>query len=65
MWVCISLEHDEYSGTKIIGLLKFLVFAFTAPPFSMGETLHIAYKKYKIKRKFIFFINTKYILSLS
>ena len=32
-------------------LLKFFVFAFSAPPFSVGETLHVAYKKYKIKGK--------------
>ena len=30
----------------------------------MGETLHIAYKRYKIKRKFTFFgVNTKNISS--
>ena len=29
-------------------------FAFSAPAFSVGETLHVAYKKYKIKRKFTF-----------
>ena len=47
----------------ILGLLKTLVVVFSAPPFSVGETLHVAYKKYKIKRKFTFFVNfsTKYI----
>ena len=34
-------------------LLKFFIFAFSAPLFSMGETLHVAYKKYKIKREFL------------
>ena len=43
-----KLECDEYFGTKII-----LFFAFSAPPFSVGETLHVAYKKYKIKRKYL------------
>ena len=37
------------------GLLKFFGLAFSAPPFSVGETLHVAYKKYKINRKFTFF----------
>ena len=31
--------------------------------FTVGETLHVAYKKYKIKRKFTFTVNTKYISS--
>ena len=40
------------------------VFCILASPFSVGETLHVAYKKYKIKRKFTFFsANTKYIAS--
>ena len=47
-----------------LGLLKYFVFAFSTPPFSVGETLHVAYKKYKIKRKFTFFlVNTKYLSS--
>ena len=32
-----------------------IFFAFSAPLFSVGETLHVTYKKYKIKRKFTFF----------
>ena len=46
-----------------MGLLKIFVFAFSAPPFSVGETLHVAYKKYNIKRKFAFMVNAKYISS--
>ena len=37
-----------------LGLLKFFVFAFSAPPFSVRERLHVAYTKYEIKRKFTF-----------
>ena len=49
---------------NILGLLKFFVFALSAPPFSVAETLHVAYKKYKIKRKFTFFIpNISYLVS--
>ena len=45
-------------------MLKNFVFAFPAPPFSVGETLHLAYKKYKIlKENLLFFINTKHISS--
>ena len=45
--------------SKLFGLLKFFIFAFSAPPFSVGETLHAAYKKYKIKRFFFFFFCTR------
>ena len=48
---------------ELFGFAKFFVFAFSAPTFSVGETLHVAYKKHKIKRKFTFFVNTKYIQS--
>ena len=49
---------------KLFGFAKKIVFAFSAPPFELGETLHVAYKKYKIKSKFTFFsVNTKYISS--
>ena len=49
------LEHNEYFGTKIcLGFLKHFVFAFSAPTFSIGETLHVAYNKYKIN-KILFF----------
>ena len=40
---------------KLSGFVKNFVFAFSAPPISVGETLHVAYKNYKIKRKFTFF----------
>ena len=49
---------------KLFGIDKKIVFALSAPPFSVGETLHVAYQRYKIKRKFTFFsVNTKNILS--
>ena len=40
---------------KLFGFAKIFRFAFSVPPFSVSETLHVAYKKYKIKRKFTFF----------
>ena len=41
----IKLERGEYFGTKnYLGLLKYFVFTHAAPPFSVGETLHVAYK---------------------
>ena len=43
-----------------LGLLKNFGFAFSAPPFSVTEPLHVAYKKYKIKRKITFLANTKH-----
>ena len=37
---------------------------FSAPPYSDGETLHVAYEKYEIKRKLTFFsVNAKHISS--
>ena len=49
---------------KLFGFAKMFRFAFSTPPFSVREILHVAYKKYKIKSKFTFFsINTKYISS--
>ena len=49
--------------TNILVPKLFVVFAFSAPPFSVGETLHVAYKS-MIKRKFTFFSeNTKFISS--
>ena len=38
-----------------LGLLIFFVFAFSAPPFSVGGTLHVAYKSIKGKENSIFF----------
>ena len=46
-----------------LGSLKYFVFVFSAAPFSVGETLHVGYKKYEIKRKFTFLVNTKNISS--
>ena len=45
-----------------LGLLKFSVFAFSTPPFSVGETLRVAFKRYK---NTLFSVNTctKHILS--
>ena len=40
---------------NFLGFAKILVFAISAPPFSVSETLHVVYKKHKIKRKFTFF----------
>ena len=39
--VCVFLDQNY------LGLLKIFVFAFSAPPFSVGETLHVAYKSIK------------------
>ena len=66
MWICIFLVRSWqiFWCQNYLGLLKKFVFAFSAPPFSVDETLHVAYKKYKIKRKLTFFsVNTKYISS--
>ena len=41
----IKIERGDYLGTKnYSGLLNYFVFAFSVPPFSVGETLHLAYK---------------------
>ena len=57
MWACIFLVRtwQIFCYQHYLDLLNIFIFAFSAPPFSVGETLHIAYKKYKIKRKFTFF----------
>ena len=39
---------------KFFGFAKKIRFGFSAPPFSVGETFHVAFKKYQIKRKFTF-----------
>ena len=39
---------------KLFGIAKNFDFAFTAPSSSVGETLHVAYKKNKIKKKYFF-----------
>ena len=53
----------NWDVTNILVPKLFVVFAFSAPPFSVGETLHVAYKGI-IKRKFTFFSeNTKFISS--
>ena len=42
--------------SKLFGFAKmFSFFSFSAPPFSGGEKLHVAYKKYKIIEIFTFF----------
>ena len=50
-----------------MGLLLFFFFAFSAPPFSVGEILHVhvAYKKYELKKRILtfFYVNIKYISS--
>ena len=50
---------------KLFVLARIFVFAILAPLFSVGETLHIAYKKYKIKENLLFFfsVNIQYISS--
>ena len=37
-----------------LGLLKSFIFAFSAPPFLVAETLHVTYEKYKIKENLLF-----------
>ena len=48
---------------KLFGLAKILLFTFSAPLLSVGETLHVAYKKYKKKRIYFFSANTNYTSS--
>ena len=43
------LERDEYFGI----MLK-IRFAFSAPPFTAGEILHVAYKNIKEKKIYFF-----------
>ena len=63
VWVCIFLVRTWriFWYQNYLGLLKIFVFAFSVPPFSMHETLHVIYKKYEIKNKCL--VNTKYISS--
>ena len=50
-----QLERDEYFGSKIFGFAIFSNLHFQhQSSSSVGETLHVAYKKYKIK-KILFF----------
>ena len=51
----LSENETNILVPNYLGLLKFFVFPFSAPPFSVVETLHVAYKKYKIKRTFTLF----------
>ena len=47
---------------QFTSILFYLHFCFLL--FSVGETLHVAYKKYKIKRNLLFWgVNTKHISS--
>ena len=49
---------------KLFGFAKKISFRIFNTSFFSGETLHVAYRKYKIKRKFAFFlVNTKYVSS--
>ena len=41
--------------TNILGLLNFVVFAFSAPSFSVGEILHVVYKSIKLKENLLLF----------
>ena len=65
MWVCIFFVRtwQLFLYQNYFGLLFYFRFCILAPPFSMGETLHVVYKKYKIKRKIHFSVNTKYYTS--
>ena len=40
---------------KLFGFAQNFVFVFSAPPFSVGETLHVAYKNIKEKENLPFF----------
>ena len=47
---------------KLFGFAKIIRFCIFSTDFFSDETLHVAYKKNKIKKKFYFFsVNTKYI----
>ena len=59
----LLLNHWAVIVPKLFGFAKIFVFAFSAPPSQVGETLHVAYNKYKIKRILIFWLNTIYISS--
>ena len=52
----LSKDVTNILVPNLCGFAKKLFFAFSGPAFSVGETLHVAYKKYKIKRKFSFFL---------
>ena len=48
----LLLNHWAVIVPKLFGFAKIFVFAFSAHPSPVGETLHVAYKKYKIKTIF-------------
>ena len=56
------LVHKLFGFAKSIRLF-FVFFSFSAPPYSVGEALHVAFKKYKTKKIYFFSVNTKYISS--
>ena len=50
----MGMHFLSYNVTNILvptflGLLNVFIFAFSVPSFSVGVTLHVAYKKYEIK----------------
>ena len=57
VWACILLGRmwQIFWYQNYLGLQKKIVFALSATPFSVDETLHVAYQKYKTKRIFFFF----------
>ena len=54
VWVSIFLVRtwQIFWYQIYLGLLRTFIFAFSAPPFSVGETLHIAYKNFNRQNKF-------------
>ena len=63
----ISTNVTNILVPKLLGFAKIIsfLFSFSISPYSVGETLHVAYKKYKIKKKknLLFLVNTKYVSS--
>ena len=66
VWVCIFLVRtfQIFWHQNYFGFTKKIRFCISAPPFSVDERLHIAYNKYKIKRKFTYFGKYQIYLSL-
>ena len=49
---------------KIFGFAKILCFCILSTHLSVGEIVHVAYKKYKLKENILYFsVNTRYISS--
>ena len=56
----MGMHFLSYNVTNILvptflGLLNVFIFAFSVPSFSVGVTLHVAYKKYEIKEHLLLF----------